>query len=296
MGKREIPEQHAEHHYATPPIRRASRTQDEEVPAASPHRIGQHAGLHPEDMLYTTEDRPLRLRRREEEDQEDDEQENEPVAVSSLAPRSSLPYRAEVQVDRQGRPYILLGNTKVILNDGPPPMPRQRRSMADAQTERLRATEPLPPKRRSMHWLFFMGVGMLFMLPLFLGGSALLNWLHVTVDDLQYGRPRTYQCDATVGHKDSPDNPSHFIVVNRNRRIEITEYPGGDVSHARIFLGPTLYGEGQDLTPVTLSFKDVNGDHKPDMLVHILDANTIMVFLNTGVTFRPLQPGEHVTL
>ncbi len=47
------------------------------------------------------------------------------------------------------------------------------------------------------------------------------------------------------------------------------EFPGGDAVHARIYLGPQLYGSGSDLVPVTLSFVDVSGHHQPDMLVHL---------------------------
>jgi hypothetical protein len=75
-----------------------------------------------------------------------------------------------------------------------------------------------------------------------------------------------------------------------NRRIEIIEMPGGDASHARIYLGPQLYGEGEDLTAVTLSFIDVNGDHKPDMIIHFQTSR--IVFINDQGGFRPLRPEE----
>ncbi len=58
---------------------------------------------------------------------------------------------------------------------------------------------------------------------------------------------------------------------------------------------PTIIiGDGQDLTPVTLNFKDVNGDGKLDMIIHIQDQT--FVFINDGTQFRPLKPGEHITL
>src|SRR5260221_1275210 len=98
---------------------------------------------------------------------------------------------------------------------------------------------------------------------------------------------------AGIGHDDPPPQ-THFIAMTLNRHVLIIELPGGDTSKARIYIGPTLFGDGQELTPVTLSFKDVNGDGKPDMLVHIQDQT--FVFLNDGTQFRPLKPGEHVTL
>jgi hypothetical protein len=113
-------------------------------------------------------------------------------------------------------------------------------------------------------------------------------------NDVQYGRPRTFQFDAVVGHGDSPANPTHFIIINLDRHVEVIEFPGGDGTHARMYLGPTLFGDGQDLTPVTAEVRDVNGDGKPDLILHIQDQR--VVFINDGTMFRPLKPGEKVNL
>jgi hypothetical protein len=137
-------------------------------------------------------------------------------------------------------------------------------------------------------------VGMLVMAVLILAISALGSWWRIRQDDMTYGRPRTFQMDAVVGHSDSASNPSHFIFLNLNRHVEIIEMPGGDATHARIYNGPTLFGDGQDLTPVTAEFRDVNGDGKLDMIVHIQDQR--LVFINDGTQFRPLQQGEKVNL
>jgi hypothetical protein len=137
-------------------------------------------------------------------------------------------------------------------------------------------------------------VGMLLMAALFVTMNALSSWWQVHQDDVTYGRPRTYQVDAVVGHNDSPASPSHFIFLNLNRHVVIIELPGGDTTHSRIYNGPTLFGDGQDLTPVTAEFKDVNGDGKIDMVVHIQDQR--LVFINDGTQFVPLQPGQQVHL
>jgi hypothetical protein len=73
--------------------------------------------------------------------------------------------------------------------------------------------------------------------------------------------------------------------MNLNRHVEIIEIPGGDPSRTRIFLGPVLYGDGQDLTPVTGEVRDINGDGKLDLIVHI--QNQQIIFLNDGSTFHP---------
>jgi len=111
---------------------------------------------------------------------------------------------------------------------------------------------------------------------------------------MTYGYPRTFQMNAVVGHADSAESPSHFIAINLNRRIEIIEFPGGDPTTARVFLGPTLVGDSQELTPITLSFKDVTGNGKLDMLIHIQDQ--IIVMVNDNGTFRPAKQTDHILL
>ena len=134
--------------------------------------------------------------------------------------------------------------------------------------------------------------GMLVMALLVMGLTSFASWWRVHQDDMQYGRPRTFQMDAVVGHMDSAANPTHFIFLNLNRHVEIIELPGGDAAHAHIYQGPVLFGDGQDLTPVTGEIRDVNGDGKPDVIVHIQDQQ--LVLINDGTQFRPQQPGANL--
>ncbi len=152
-----------------------------------------------------------------------------------------------------------------------------------------------PPRgrRRRAPWLAI-AVGMLVMLALFAGFNAFGSWWQLHQNDVTYGMPRTYQVDAVVGHQDSASRPSHFIFMNLNSRVIVIEFPGGDTTHALIYTGPTLVGSGSNLIPVTGEFRDVNGDGRPDMIVHMQDQT--IVFINDGTKFRPLQPGEHVNL
>jgi hypothetical protein len=110
------------------------------------------------------------------------------------------------------------------------------------------------------------------------------------MDDIRYGRPRTFQIDYFVGHNESAGIASHFIAINLHGHIEIIEMPGGDATHARIYIGPQLFTPDSDLVPVTLSFRDVNGDHQPDMIIHF--QGTQVVFINDHGGFRPLRPEE----
>jgi len=160
-------------------------------------------------------------------------------------------------------------------------------------------TDDLPPlnyTRRvssmqgfNFHWLVFVGIAMFIMIIGWVAFNALGSWWQTTQDDWHYGRPRTFQTDAVVGHNDSSSNPSHFIAVNLNRHVLIVELPGGDATKARIYSGPILIGPGQDLAPVTLSFQDVNGDGSLDMIVNVQDAH--FVYINNNGTFRPAKSG-----
>jgi hypothetical protein len=154
-------------------------------------------------------------------------------------------------------------------------------------------TELARPRRKRAPWLA-LTLGMLLALGLVLGFNAFGSWWQQHQEDATYGMPRTYQVDAVVGHQDSASKPSHFIFMNINSHVVIVEFPGGDAAHAIIYTGPTLFGSGANLIPVTGEFRDVNGDGRTDLIVHVQDQT--IVFINTGSKFRTLQPGEHVTL
>jgi hypothetical protein len=143
---------------------------------------------------------------------------------------------------------------------------------------------------RHAHPLLYLGIGMLAMLVLWTLLSAALGWFNTTLDDIRYGRPRTVQADAWVGHNEQIGVPSHFIAMNLNGHIEIIEISGGDAAHTHVYVGPQLYGKGNDLVPVTLQFVDVNGDGKPDMVVNFQGSRT--VFINDQGAFRPIMPAE----
>lgn len=142
------------------------------------------------------------------------------------------------------------------------------------------STDALPGPRRFP--LVHVVIGMVIMIVLVMSLSLFFSWWQGYQDDLHYGRPRTSQLDAVVGHNDSPEHPTHFIFLNLNRHVQIIEIPGGDASKMRVFIGPVLFGDGQDLTPVTGEIRDING-HK-DLIVHI--QNQEIVFINDGNTFH----------
>ena len=214
-----------------------------------------------------------------------------PAAEGKVAPRSVLRHRP-------------LGTTQA--QSSIPPVARRasrlqpQPKVQDDENTQGRTTGVQAGQSRRAHPLLYLGVGMLVMLAVCTGLSLFVPWAHTTLDDLRYGRPRTFQVDAFVGHNEQAAVPTHFIALNLHRHIMVIELPGGDPAHARIYSGPVLYGADDDLVPVTLSFADVNGDHKPDMIVHLYyqgwlgftDSEQEVVFINENGSFRPARPDE----
>jgi len=192
---------------------------------------------------------------------------------NSRQSRAVIPSRRTAT--QTGLPVVPSSRQRSVYTDDLPPL---------SYTRRVSSRQGF-----NFHWLVFVGIAMFIMIIGWVAFSALGSWWQTTQDDWRYGRPRTFQTDAVVGHNDSSSNPSHFIAVNLNRHVLIVELPGGDATKARIYSGPILIGPGQDLAPVTLSFEDVNGDGSLDMIVNVQDAH--FVYINNNGTFRPAKSG-----
>ncbi len=215
-------------------------------------------------------------------------------------PSSTRRYQQPVEHDTIDDPLLQKGTVTrrraSIVSNAPNTSKSQSKPLAHLAAPNMPVMSAMPAIKLGQKRLPLLAVvvGMFVMAVLVLGFSTVSAWWQVHLNDSQYGRPRTFQMDAVVGHQDSASNPTHFIFINLNRHVEIIELPGGDSAHARIYAGPILYGDGQDLTPITGEIRDVNGDGKPDLIVHIQDQQ--IVFINDGTQFRPLQPGEQIHL
>jgi hypothetical protein len=188
-------------------------------------------------------------------------------ATSSLAPRSAVRYR----------PTETPGSKEIAV-------PRASRTATLAYKDM-----PQQKKKRlhlSIRWLPI-GFGMAIMLAVVVLGQLVSGWITIALDDLHYGRPRTFQMDAFVGHE-SGTMPSHFLALNLHGRIEIIELPGGDPAHARMYVGPQIYGLGAEFVPVTLRFVDPDHTGHPDMLVFF--QNSQVVFHNRQNSFQAATP------
>lgn len=172
----------------TPSPRRASATHEERAtwrtaPPSPMHRIGHHAGLHPEDAPY------LSGTVRHTDIEEDD----------SYYPQR-LPSSTRRYTTTAGQQVIEQGNKRIVIHKEPPPKPRRR-----------------------VHWMTVMGLALLTMVAGWMALTLLLNWWQTAQVAWKYGTPRTFQTDQFVGHADSSTHPNHFIAVNVAGTIEVVE-------------------------------------------------------------------------
>ncbi len=188
---------------------------------------------------------------------------------------------------------------------------RDTDSILNSGSRQLRNTPPQlsssynkPPKKhqeenesRKIHWLVPAGVGMFAMLVLFILGSSVLSWATLQYNNLEYGMPRTYQTDAVVGHGgDSTVHPSHFIAMNLNHQAIVIEMMASNPAKSVTYVVANIVGDNSSLAPVTLQFRDVNNDKKPDMIVyvHLNGQEQVSVFINDGTKFRPANSTDKI--
>jgi len=214
----------------------------------------------------------------------------------------SDPPRQPTSAIRYRQPIGNMRGTREQENDPETGMTRQQIPLSPRRTSQAYDTFPnpvrvragrntnldiSPPQHtrngRSMHWLLYVGVGMIAALALWVTFSSLLAWGIGKYDDVVYGYPRISETDAVVGHNDSTAHPSHFIAQNLHGQVIVIELPGGDPTKSLDYIGPNLIANGDDLIPITLSFSDVHHNGRPDMIIHIQDREVI--FCNTGTKF-----------
>ena len=136
--------------------------------------------------------------------------------------------------------------------------------------------------------------GILALLAVYVLLSSLVGAGRIFVDDMRYGRPRTFHLTANIGRPQEANAPTHLIAMNLDRQVVIVEIPGGDSTQVRTLPGPYLFGAGEDLTAVTMRLADMNGDSTADLVVRVKDEE--MVYINRDNAFNLITAEERQQL
>jgi hypothetical protein len=234
---------------------------------------------------YSTERRPVRKQptreqieaaaRRQtlaEQDQEADyDLEDDDAYYQTRLPTSARRYQVSPERVYQS------GNTRYHVRYVDVPIKRKSRQQLPPQQQRERYTEEIEavPAKQHIHPLAWFGIFLTLLILGWMGLNFATAWYQGVRNDWTYGQQRHFEIDAVVGHNDSPAKPSHFTAENNNGQIIVIELPGGDASKARIYQIETVPGNAGN-PPVRLTFQDVNGDGKSDMIVQIGDGGAMM--------------------
>jgi hypothetical protein len=178
---------------------------------------------------------------------------------------------------------------------------RATRHLPPLTTRKIALEPEIKPKKpnpfillKQKHWPLLVILGMVSALLLWFVGRAVLNWGTERYNDFRYGNPRTFQTDVVVGHgEDSPAHPSHFIAMNLNNQAVVIELKAGDPAKIVSYKVPITIVDGAQ-SPVTVGFKDGNGDQKLDMIidVHLSGQDQLSFFINEDDKFRPATGDE----
>ncbi len=255
-------------------VRKLPRLTQEQIIAASrkqarqeadPSYIGHDAGMHPEHQPYMT----------------DDELEADESYYTTRLPTSTRRYQGYSVSPEE---VYQSGNTRYHVRYVDVPVKRTSRQQLPPPRER----EHVAPTRArtALHPLVWFGIFLTLLILGWIGLNAFSSWYQGVKDDWTYGEQRHLEIDAVVGHNDSAAHPSHFTAENNNGQIIVIELPGGDVSKAKLYQIETVPGNVGN-PPVKLTFQDVNGDSKPDMIVEIGDSNAAiyLTLYNSGSQF-----------
>ena len=196
----------------------------------------------------------------------------------STAFRPSTQQREAVRQSTQQREALRLPTSQSALRQ-----PTQSRGTTKRPSTQIGSSRR--DEARQFHWLVPTGVTLMIAIACYLllyglwtGGRGLYN-------DWAYGSTtRTSHLEAVVGDHDSVKSPTHFVAMNLHGMIDVIEFPGGDVTHAKVFPGPRLLWTNADKAVVTLETKDVNNDGKPDIVIHV-QGDTDLLFRQTTANF-----------
>lgn len=285
-------EQMAQH---APVPARASRRPDAHT--SSPNGAGHESGLHNEDQPYLTDEQAPRQTRsgRPVQQQQQrrtppvrpDEDEQDESIYDTRLPSSTRRYDAAAIPQRQSAMRVRYGDGERLRPAGAPARSTTRASAVMRDRE-------APPARRRLHPLVYVGTGLLTLATGWTLVSGLISVGHQTLDDWTYGNPRVQRTTAVVGHHDSAEHPSLFFAINDDGHAQVVECPAGDCRHAQAYVPDLLLTQDMSSTPVTIEFKDVNGDGKPDLLIHV--GGQTCLWINDQGAFRPATDKDNVKL
>lgn len=197
-----------------PPVPTKRRASLPTPAPANPHHAGFHAGLHPEDR--PEQSGPFGSSYGVDTEEDDDEGQEQDIGDVSYyqqrLPTSTVRYRSTTTSDQQASSSLVRqGSRQLIVHYGQVP---RRASRSPQQSSATSTGTHTCSHRRSLHPLFYLGLGMFIMVLGWFLFSTVGTWALSEQNTWRYGYPRVDQLDAVVGHHDSARHPTHLVALN----------------------------------------------------------------------------------
>jgi hypothetical protein len=108
------------------------------------------------------------------------------------------------------------------------------------------------------------------------------------VDHWNTGEARVWQHDFNVGHA---GGSSHFLTQYYQGRVLVIEVLNTNPISDHTYVLPCQFLTPPPAPPIiTLEERDLNGDHKPDLLVHVEGISSPIPLYNDGQVFQTDDP------
>jgi len=128
-------------------------------------------------------------------------------------------------------------------------------------------------------------VGALFFLSIYLFLTGVVfPWVRGIENHWAYGQDGVFHVQVYLHQGDSPDNPSDLYAYLSHGLVVVTVVQDGQ---AKVY-PLTFSGTNPSGYLVTLEVRDLNGDGKPDVLVHVGELAVPMY--NNGKEFQGTRP------
>lgn len=170
-----------------------------------------------------------------------------------------------------------------------PPIPKLRANATVGrdttfyeQDTKQRRVVQAPPKRHKQppHVLFFVGVGMLIFLAIWMGWTLVfIPWWNSVTTHWEYGNPSSphvSELTVNVGH----GGTSTILAFDNADQLTIVELVNGK---AVVYTGGSFLGGDKDNRIITLSLDSTQ--RKPNLVIHVVGMEGAFILYNTGAQF-----------
>ena len=209
----------------------------------------------------------------------------QPTSARQQAMPASAANRQPTSTRQQVMPASAANRQPTSARQQMTPAGIANRKTTDPRRESRQLVEKGARQRKQFHWLVPTGVTMIITIVCYLLLYVVWTGGHSIYNNMAYGATtRTSHLEAVVGDHDSAAAPTHFMAVNLHGTINVIEFPGSDVTHAKVYPGPHLLWSNADKAVVTLEVKNGAGNQRPDIVVHI-QGDTDILFRQTTANF-----------